>query len=160
MYLFSHPKTAPPPFFQYIEKIRLSCIFCQGKFKNYKGEEYEASHPPLISKQLFARVQAVLNQKTRVINKTVDKFTFTGLMKCGECGASITAELQKGHVYYRCTKKVTACTQKYLREEALLEKINNAILKVFVDNETKDKIVNRFEELAQEESKASSSLAR
>jgi site-specific DNA recombinase len=126
----------------------------------YKGERFEASHPPLITKKLYDSVQAVIAQKTRVIKKTVDKFTFTGFMKCGECGASITAELKKGHVYYRCTKKVTACTQKYLREEALLEQINNAILKVFIDNDTKEKIINRFEELAQEEGKASSSLAR
>jgi len=126
----------------------------------YKGEEYEASHPPLISKQLFDRVQAVLNLKTRVIKKTIDKFTFTGLIKCGECGASITAELQKGHIYYRCTKKLTACTQKFLREEALLEQINNAILKVFIDNQAKEEIINRLEELAQEESKASSLVVR
>ncbi len=125
----------------------------------YKGEEYEASHPPLITKQLFDSVQAVLNQKTRVIKKTVDKFTFTGLIKCGECGASITAETHKGHTYYRCTKKITACTQKFIREEALLEQINNAILRVFIDNDIKDKIINRFEELAQEEGKASSLAA-
>jgi hypothetical protein len=79
-------------------------------------------------------------------------------MKCGECGASITAELKKGHIYYRCTKKITACTQKYLREEALLEQINNAILKVFIDNETKNKIINLCEKLTQEEGKASSTL--
>jgi len=126
----------------------------------YKGEEYEASHPPLVSKKLFDQVQAVIFQKTRVIRKSVSKFSFTGLIKCGECGASITAELQKGHVYYRCTKKITACTQKFLREEALLSQINDAILKVFIDHETKDKIINRFEELAREESKASSLAAR
>jgi len=124
----------------------------------YKGERFEASHPPLISKKLYDSVQAVIAQKTRVIKKTVDRFNFTGLMKCGECGASITAELKKGHIYYRCTKKITACTQKYLREEALLEQINNAILKVFIDNETKDKIINCCEELTQKEGKASSSL--
>ena len=126
----------------------------------YKGEEYEASHPPLVPKQLFDRVQAVLEQKTRVIKKTIDKFTFTGLIKCGECGASITAETHKGHTYYRCTKKITTCTQKFLREEALLEQINNAILKVFIENGAKEEIILRLEKLAQEESKASSSIAR
>jgi len=124
----------------------------------YKGERFEASHPPLISKKLYDSVQAVIAQKTRVIKKTVDKFTFTGLMKCGECGASITAELKKGHIYYRCTKKISACTQRYLREEALLEQINSAILKVFIDNETKNKIINLCEKLIQEEGKASSAL--
>jgi len=50
--------------------------------------------------------------------------------------------------------------KKFLREEALLEQINNAILKVFIDNETKDKMISHLEELTQEESKASSSLSR
>jgi DNA invertase Pin-like site-specific DNA recombinase/predicted transcriptional regulator len=127
----------------------------------YKGEEYEASHPPLITKQLFDRVQAVLDQKTRVIKKPVDRFSFTGLIKCSECGASITAELKKGHIYYRCTKKVTACTQKYLREEALLEQINQAILKVFINNEDKEIILRRLEELnRQDEQGVSSRLAQ
>ena len=124
----------------------------------YKGEEYEASHPPLISKQLFDRVQAVLNRNTRVIKKTLDKFAFTGLIKCGECGASITAEVHKGHTYYRCTKKVSACTQKFVREEALLEQVNQAILKIFVDNEGKEIITNHLEKLNRQDEQASSSL--
>jgi predicted transcriptional regulator len=127
----------------------------------YKGEVYEASHPPLVTKQLFDRVQAVLDQKTRVIKRSLDRFTFTGLIKCGECGASITAETHKGHIYYRCTKKLTACTQKFLREEALIEQINQAILKVFIDNENKEFIINHLEELnRQDEQAASSRLAQ
>ena len=126
----------------------------------YKGERFEASHPPLITKKLFDRVQEVLVQKAKVVKHGQVKFNFTGLIKCGECGASITAELKKGHIYYRCTKKIKECSQRYLREEALLEQINNAILKVFIDNDIKDKIINRFEELAKEEGKASSLAAR
>jgi len=126
----------------------------------YKKEEYEASHPPLVSKKLFDRVQEVLGQKAKPMKKGEIKFAFTGFIKCGECGASITAERQKGHTYYRCTKKIVKCSQKFLREEALLEQINKVILKVFIDNETKEKISNRLEKLFQEESKASSSLSR
>ncbi len=126
----------------------------------YKGERFEASHPPLITKKIFDRVQEVLAQKAKVVKHGQIKFSFTGFIKCGECGASITAERKKGHIYYRCTKKIAKCSQRYLREEALLEQINNAILKVFIDNEAKEKIINRLEELAQEEGKASSFVAR
>ena len=119
-----------------------------------------SSHPPLITKKLFDRVQEVLAQKAKPIKKGKIKFAFTGLIKCGECGASITAELKKGHIYYRCTKKIKECSQKYLREEALLEQINNALLKVFIDNDIKDKIINHLEELANEEGKASSLASR
>ncbi len=126
----------------------------------FKGELFEASHPPLVSKKLFDTVQVVLQKKAKPIKKGEVKFSFTGLITCGECGASITAERQKGHVYYRCTKKLTRCSQKFLREEALLSQINKAILNVFIDNETKDKMIARFSELASEESKASSFLSR
>ena len=125
-----------------------------------KGELYEGSHPPLISKKLFDNVQKVLENKAKPIKRGVVKFAFTGLIKCGECGASITAERQKNHTYYRCTKKIMSCSQKFLREEALLEQINKAILNVFIDNESKNKVIQILEELKQNESRASYSLSR
>ncbi|MFH1479132.1 MAG: recombinase family protein [Candidatus Omnitrophota bacterium] len=126
----------------------------------FKGELFEANHPPLVSKKLFDTVQEVLKRKAKPIKKGAIKFAFTGLIKCGECGAYITAEIHKGHTYYRCTKKIVKCSQKFLREEALLSQINKAILKIFIDNETKDKMMNRLGELSNGESKASSSLSR
>jgi site-specific DNA recombinase len=46
---------------------------------------------------------------------------FAGLFQCGECGMAVTAEVQKGHTYYRCTKKskTRKCSQKFIREEEL-----------------------------------------
>ena len=47
---------------------------------------------------------------------------FLGLLHCATCGGAITAEIQKGHTYYRCTKKgklMPWCRQPYIREEAL-----------------------------------------
>jgi predicted transcriptional regulator len=124
----------------------------------FKGELYEGGHPPLVAKRTFDRVQEVLQQRAKPIKKGVIKFAFTGLIKCGECGASITAERQKGHTYYRCTKKIVRCSQKFLREEALLSQINNAILKVFIDDEMKNKLLDGFNDLSHEESKASSDM--
>ena len=42
----------------------------------------------------------------------------------------ITADKQKGHNYYRCTKKTQKCEEKYLREENLVEQIRDFIQKV------------------------------
>ena len=110
--------------------------------------------PPLISKKLFDSVQAVLDNRHRNHKKTEIKYGFTGLMRCEYCGCAITAEKQKGHIYYRCTKKKGPClSKKFLREEALLSQINEAIKKVYIDDPTKDKMINRFDELFQEESK-------
>jgi len=44
----------------------------------------------------------------------------------------ITAEIQKGHVYYRCTKKhkTIDCNQPYIREEDLNQQLSKMIQKV------------------------------
>jgi len=126
----------------------------------FKGELHEASHPPLISKKLFDRVQDILKNRQREHKPAEPRFPFTGLFKCGHCGCAITAELQKGHTYYHCTKKKLPCpSKKFLREKALLSRINEAILKVYIDEQTKNIVVNRLEEMFQEESKAGFSLS-
>jgi len=131
-----------------------------GVFK-FKGELYEGSHPPLISKKLFDKVQHILNNRLRNHKPAEPKYAFTGLIRCEYCGCAITAEIQKGHIYYHCTKKKLPCpSKKFLREEALLSQINKAIEKVHIDDEVKDKMFNRLDELFQEESKASFSLSQ
>ena len=52
-----------------------------------------------------------------------------GLLHCGECGCMITAEVQKGHTYYRCTKKKGVCSQGYIREEALIPQLDELFRK-------------------------------
>jgi hypothetical protein len=50
-----------------------------------------------------------------------------GLFRCGECGCFITTETQKGHDYLHCTKRVLACSQKYVREEAIAAQVGRGI---------------------------------
>jgi site-specific DNA recombinase len=77
-------------------------------------------HEPLISRTLFERVQAAMfgRKKGRLRRH---RFPFGGcILRCGECGCPVTAERQKGHVYYHCTGNRMPCTQKrWTREEAL-----------------------------------------
>ncbi len=106
-----------------------------GHFR-YGGEVHEGEHEPVISKNLFDSVQLIMRDRfrwapsDRAVKRTPK--AFMGLLRCGECGGGITAEIQKGHVYYRCTKKnrVQRCTQPFIREEALDAQIS-ALLKPF-----------------------------
>ncbi len=59
-----------------------------------------------------------------------------GLLKCAECGCSITAEIKTKHqkngnvhtyAYYHCTKKRGACSQPCVREEELIPQLDEAI---------------------------------
>jgi hypothetical protein len=104
----------------------LSNPFYYGHFR-YCGEIYEGKQEALITKKLFDEVQSVLKGRARTSPQTkhVPK-VFLGLLRCAGCGGAITAEIQKGHTYYRCTKKnriVSWCAQPYVREEALAEEI-------------------------------------
>jgi hypothetical protein len=66
-------------------------------------------------------------------------------MKCA-CGASITAEVQKGHIYYRCTKKKGICQEKhYLREENIIEQITKYLQKVSLSSQDTEKVLAELE---------------
>ncbi len=80
------------------------------------GVTYKGVHDPLIGKQLFDRVQAVLSGRTQ---KRVQRnqFRYRRMFRCAECGHALTGELQKGHIYYRCHTK--ACPMTGVREEVL-----------------------------------------
>ena len=110
----------------------------------YKGEMYEGTHEPIITKKLFDKCQEVMLQRGKP-KKETNKFILRGWMRCGECGRMITAELQKGHVYYRCTKRLTNCNQKYVREEELAAQIKSFIQKVSLCDDWTKKILEQLE---------------
>lgn len=78
------------------------------------GEIFAGVHQPLIAKDLFDRVQAVLDGKT-VEKKHTHEFIFRRLIACGGCSYKLIGERQKGYVYYRC--HTSTCSQKTIRED-------------------------------------------
>jgi DNA invertase Pin-like site-specific DNA recombinase len=136
--------------------VILRNIFYIGLMK-YKGEIFEAKHEPIISKKLFDKVQEILREKGRPQKIKKHNFAFLGLMKCSSCGCSITAEIQKGHNYYRCTKKKDGCQEKhYLREELLIEQIKVYLQKVSLSSQDTEKVLfelDKEERQAKEQAK-------
>ena len=122
----------------------LQNIFYIGLMK-YKGEIFEGKHEPIISKKLFDKVQKVLAQRGKPWKQRKHNFAFLGLMRCASCGCSITAEQQKGHHYYRCTKKKGFCQEKhYLREEKLIEQIKDYLQKVSLSSQDTEKVLSEL----------------
>ena len=108
----------------------------------WKREIFEGKHEPLISKKLFDKCQGVMSKRGKVQEVRKHNFAFLGLMKCASCGCSITAEIQKGHNYYRCTKKKGICQEKhYLREEVLGEQIKSFLQKVSLSSQDTEKVL-------------------
>jgi len=119
----------------------LQNVFYLGLMK-WKGEIFEGKHEPLISKKLFDKCQEVMSRRGKVQEVRKHHFAFLGLLKCASCGCSITGERQKGHNYYRCTKKKGLCQEKhYLREEALTEQIKSFLQKVSLSSRDTEKIL-------------------
>jgi site-specific DNA recombinase len=119
----------------------LQNIFYLGLMK-WKEEIFEGKHEPLISKKLFDKCQEVMAKRGKVQEVRKHHFAFLGLMKCASCSCSITGEWQKGHNYYRCTKKKGLCQEKhYLSEEALAEQIKSFLQKVSLSSQDTEKIL-------------------
>ena len=111
----------------------------------YKDEAYEGIHEPIITKKLFDKCQEVMSRRGKP-KKSVRYFVLRDLMmRCGECGRMITAETQKGIVYYRCTKRETNCKQKYVREERLAAQIYKVIQKVSLCDDWTKRILEQLE---------------
>ena len=88
------------------------------------GQVFQGIHAPLISKELFDRVQALLDGRSPN-NSRRHAFVFQRLLRCQHCGYHLNAEHQKGHTYYRCHTR--ACPKTCLREEAVEIAIRNEL---------------------------------
>ena len=128
-----------------VSKLRLILMnsFYYGMFR-YWGEVFEGTHEPIITKKLFEKCQQVMRRRGKP-RKAKHRFIFRGFMKCGECGRMITAEIHKDYVYYRCTKRYTDCSQKYIREEALVKQIRGIFQKVSLCDDWTAKILRELE---------------
>lgn len=80
------------------------------------------AHEPLIDKELFDKVQDVKTRKNTPHYKR-HEFKFRKMIRCDECGGTITAEIQKGIVYYHCTHYKPCSQKKYSPEEKLEEQL-------------------------------------
>ncbi len=119
----------------------LSNPFYTGLFR-YAGELHEGRYEPIISKKLFDSAQAMLKSRGKPQKKPQnDPQIFCGLISCAECGMMITAEKQKGHIYYRCSKKKVKCTQPYVREEILDRQLSSLIQKVSLRPDWAEKLL-------------------
>lgn len=110
------------------------------------GLWFKGKHEPMITKDEFDRVQVLLGRRGRVVEK--HDFDFTNMIRCGGCGAFITAERrtkrQKNgnvheYVYYHCTKrKNPACKEKAITLKELTRQIDDILASIQISVKFKD----------------------
>lgn len=101
------------------------------EYPRKSGKWYAGKHEPIISQELFKRVQERLDSFKS--EKTDHEFAFTRLMKCGMCKSGITAQEKhknirdgtvRKYIYYGCTRfHDKNCKNTYLREEELVQQL-------------------------------------
>ena len=114
----------------------------------WNGKRYKGVHEPIISKDLFERVQSVKAEKGRHRGRHHKrKWAFQGLISCGHCGCAFTAEIKKGrYVYYHCTGYHGKCPEKYVREEEIASQFGEALRAIKLDDEVLEWMVTALRE--------------
>ena len=130
---------------------------------------YQGKHEPMITEKEYDIVQRLLGRLGRP-RPQKHRFAFTGLMRCGNCGAMITAEekikRQKNgnvhqYIYYRCTKqKDENCQQKAVELKELSEQIDNAINKLTISEKFKNWAVRYLHEIRQTQAQTHESVLK
>jgi len=104
--------------------------YSEFEYPRGSGKWYKGTHKPMITREEFERIQSLLGRPSPQRLKKLN-FAYRGPIRCGECGAMITAEektkrLKNGdtqhYSYYHCTKrKNPQCTQRSI-EQGEIEK--------------------------------------
>jgi site-specific DNA recombinase len=89
----------------------------------FEDTTYPGVHPKMITAAEFEKVQHLLGRSISSNRRRTHDFLFTGRIRCGQCGAMITASLAKGNVYYHCTNMKKICDRKGVRENEIEENI-------------------------------------
>jgi site-specific DNA recombinase len=107
-----------------------------GEFE-WNGHLYMGKHEPLVTRELWERVQGVLDGRHAKKNRRLKHdFAFSGLITCGHCGCSIVGEIKKQrYVYYHCTGFKGRCGEPYVREEIIEQQFTDLLGRFKFDDE-------------------------
>lgn len=124
----------------------LNNVFYTGMF-SMRGQLYQGSHPAMITMSEYERVQQLLGDKGKPHAQKYE-FSYTGMIRCGECGCWITAETKtkyikstketRSYTYYRCIKRQGPCAQRPLKLELLESQILHKLASITILPEFRD----------------------
>lgn len=98
----------------------------------------EGTHDPIIPKEQWDRVQALVRSNAKTSDFTVNISPFAGYLKCGDCGRAMAKTMWGGRARYVCGSYrrygKTACTTHYITndvlEAVLLQDLNQIIASI------------------------------
>lgn len=122
--------------------LRKPFYYGEVEYPKKSGNWYKGSWQPIITKDLFDKVQLALKKGHRHWIYRKD-FAYTNMIKCGLCGSGVCAEekfkvLKDGsiarYVYYGCDRaKDFHCKLRYIREEELIKQLCDIVDQLSID---------------------------
>ena len=133
-------------------------VFIKG-YKDEKEAVVSGIHQPIITKELFSKVQDVLDSKSnryRIKHKKINElFPLKGFVICPDCNKPLTASTSKGrtkyYTYYHCFSPCNArykldivdnWFEDFLKSITLDSNVQKLLLEVIKDKLSKDKQSN------------------
>ena len=96
-----------------------------GEVDSFIAEDH---HEAIISKEDFDRVQVMIQKRidehgiVKDIGKYHNKYPFSGIIICGECGGKFKRQTQSGGIAWACSKHLynkDACSMMFIKDEAI-----------------------------------------
>ncbi len=104
----------------------------QFEYPEGSGNWYEGNHEPMVAPQEYDRVQVLLGRKSNPRPKK-HTFAFRGLIRCGECGATVTAEKKNQLICTNCRHKFSTNNRYECPKcKTLTEKMENPTILHYV----------------------------
>ncbi len=125
---------------------------------------YKASYPAMITAEEYDKVQSILGTRGLPRLVTRKQFVLRGLIRCGDCNCTVTAQSKKKllkngsynvHTYYHCTGKRDGCTQKsiYIKEADLYAKLTELLDSYELIPKMQEWAMDTFRDFAKQEAK-------
>ncbi len=132
----------------------------------YDNQWYPGRHEPMITVEQFERAQDMLGRTNAALPKS-HVFPYTGLMRCGFCGCSITAEIKVNrfgsrYVYYHCghKKRDLDCREQSVEQKDLEAQILAFLESIYLDRQEVSGLLAKIEEERAKEHQAGDGAKR
>jgi len=115
-----------------------------------KGKTYPHRYTPIISQSLFEQAQQVIEGYKKKPYKFAGlPFLYRGVIRCDECGLSVSPERHKGYAYYHCTEYHGKHGAKWIKEEQITKQLGQVFKSLQMPKSMREKIIPALQELHQ-----------
>lgn len=115
---------------------------------SYNNDIFDGVHEPIISDELFYRVQLML-KGSEIKSPKGMVYIYSNLIKCAKCGYSVVGITKKGahnsgiYIYYHCSNYSKAHRKEKNVNEVLLDEAMQEVIESFDITEKKIKVIKK-----------------